>query len=390
MDVGAELKRARIARAKYIPQIAHEIKSTAPIVQAMERGDFAQCGGDAECQRLVRAFAASVGIEAEPLLSALVESGGVAGMQAAQAAAAIAAHEAEKALAAQAAEVKAAVHQAALDKAAAEAAAVREAEAAEAEAKRSAKQLAAAQKLAAKSAEHERRAAEKAARRSATANTVAAPGPERKSTPEPQQPEAVPEKAADPVKVLRDGANRTAARLSNAGVDHRSGSMKWMLTVAGALLVAGAIWGLATKGNTPAPSPSASPTPTASFTASPTSTPTEVPTATPTLTPSQDPTSAPESTPTPAPTPIYKVSTIHGLIKLRITCLQTSALRVYNASGTIFLGKMKAGAVKTMTSDTDATFRTSNAAGFSLSVSGWNLGKLGVPGQKYTHEFRVG
>ena len=386
MDVGAELKRARIARAKYIPQIAHEIKSTAPIIQAMERGDFAQCGGDAECQRLVRAFAAAVGIDADPLLTSLVESGGVAGIQAAQSAAAIAALEAEKALAVHVAEVKAAVHQAAVDKAAAEAAAVRQAAAAEAEAKRSAKQLAAAQKVAAKAVERERRAAEKAARRAA-ARPVAVPQVERKPKPKPSLPAAAREKAADPVKVLRDGAKRNAATAKAAGKAAPSHSQMWMLGSAGVLVLAGVIWALVSSG-TPAPEVSNRPSPSQTASVTPTVTVTGTPTGT--ASPTETTTVVPTDAASPQPSAVYRVTKIRGLISMRITCLEKTSLHVYNASGTLFLGTMKAGTVRRITSDTDATFTTANAAGFQLSVSGQDFGTLGTPGQAYTHEFRIG
>lgn len=387
MDVGAELKRARIARAKYIPQIAHEIKTTAPIIQAIERSDFAQCGGDAECQRLVRAFAAAVGIDADPLLNALVESGGVAGIQAAQAAAELAALEAKKALAIQVAEVKAAVHQAALDKATAEAAAARQAEAAEAEAKQSAKRMAAAQKIAAKAAQKERRAAEKVASRAASAKPIAEPLAVRKPEPKMQRPESLPQKAADPVKVLRDGANRTAAKAQAAGNAAPSRSQLWMLISAGVLVVAGVVWALLARG-TPAPAVSEGPSPSATTSVTPTETATVTPTEP--ASPADTATVVPTNTATPQPPAVYRVTKVNGLISMRITCLLPTSLHVYNASGTIFRGRMKAGTVKRFTSDTDATFTTANAAGFQLSVSGQNFGTLGAPGQAYTHEFRIG
>lgn len=309
MDIGAELKKARIARARYVPEIAHELKVPGPVIVAIEHNDFATVGNDARCSELVRAYAVAVGIDPEPLVTALAEAGGVVGVATSHAA-----------------------------------------------------QI--AQSAAAD------RAAAKAAAAAATAAALAG-------------------KAAK--KAQASEAQTTSGRF---------GTRRWAATaVVVVVLGAGAVWAIQANGDTPVspPSPSASPTvttpsvtPTASDTATavPTSTASETATMVQTETPSPSATSSP--TPTPKPSATYLVTQVNGLIVIKITCVKQASLHVYNASGTIFSGRLKAGEIKKFTSDTDATITTTNAGGLLMTVSGTEYGILGEPDQVYTHKFRIG
>jgi len=297
MNVGAELKKARIARARYIPEIAHELHVPPPIIQAIEHDDFASAGPNA--RDIVRAYALAVGLDAEALVAAF----------------------------------------------------------------------------------------------------DAAPPPE------PAKPK---------ILAVLDGPVSAVATSSNA--------RRTLLTVGAVVIAGAAVWAVQALWRAPSVEPSVSPsatsqptspspsTPTDSATASPTSsataseTPSEtatvvpsetatvVPSETPTTTASPTATATPTATktPTPKPTPIYEVTRIHGLIRMSVSCVKASSLHVYNASGTLFSGRMRAGETKSFTSDTDATFTTSNAAGLRLTVNGHSYGVLGAAGQVYTHAFRIG
>lgn len=322
MDIGAELKKARIARARYIPEIAHELKVPAPIIVAIEHSEFADVGNDERCAELVRAYAVAVGVDPVPLLAALVAAGGVVGVTNA--------HAEQMARAA------------AEEKAAAEAAA--------------------AAKVAAQRAEHQRLLDEKAAAKAAAAAKVA--------------------------------AKQERAATQTAGSGRRPWAVAAVLVAA---LAGGGVWATQTGNSTPeatptptptVSTPSATPSASDSATAVPTVTPSETATVLPTETPSATPSVT--ASPTPKPSPTYIVSKVNGLIVMKVTCRKAASVHVYNASGTIFSGRLSAGATKTFTSDTDATFTTTNAGGLSMSVSGTDYGVLGEPGQVYTHKFRIG
>lgn len=289
MDIGSELKKARIARARYIPEIAHELKVPATVIVAMEHNDFVTVGDDQRCRELVRAYAVAVGVVPEPLLTALTEAGGVLGL---------------------------------------------------------------ATSLAAQAAQAEKAASE-----------------------------------------ATKGERAAASQMTTTGSRKRP----WVAGAVVAMLAVGAVWAVQVGDNTSQPTASASPTvttPSATPTASATetTTATAVPTASESTTavPTETPTATETTSPAPTPKPTYLASRVNGLIIIRVTASTAATVRVYNASGTVFSGRLQAGDTKFLTSDTDATFTTTNAGGLSMTVSGTDYGVLGQPGQTYTHKFRIG
>ena len=125
------------------------------------------------------------------------------------------------------------------------------------------------------------------------------------------------------------------------------------------------------------------------------------PTALPSVTTSATATVVPEPTPTPSATVTPAASTtptspaadstvLDGAVMLRITCTETSWVRITNAGGTLFQGTMRPGERRDLSSDTDVFVRIGNAAGVSLVVNEQSYGSLGAPGEVYSHTFLVG
>lgn len=272
MDVGAELKQARIARAWYIPEIAHKLHVPATAIRAVEHNDFSAAGGAVAAGEIVRGYALAVGLDPAPLLAAM---------------------------------------------------------------------------------------------------TADAPHP-------------------------GVGESRRAVREPGHGAVWAVNSRKWMAVAGASVVVAAGSW-LALSGSTPegpSASPSQSAAATDTTTVAPSASPTQAVVETPTQAVVETPTTAPSATPSrtkPAAelAHIYRSTHVEGLIVLGVECFKTSYVSIYNAHGRLFQGWLRPGDVKEFTSDTDVTVTSTNAGGFTLSVSGTRYGALGAVGQSYSHTFLV-
>lgn len=158
----------------------------------------------------------------------------------------------------------------------------------------------------------------------------------------------------------------------------RSEARTWgVIAVTAVLIVTALLWHARANDAPPVLDPSTLPSVTTSATA------TVVPEATPDTTPSA--TTSASAKPTVAPS-----TGAVGAIVLQIDCVDTSWVRVTDASGTVFEATMRAGDTKVLTSDTDLTVRVGNAAGVTLTVNDLDYGSLGAPGEVFTQTFRVG
>ncbi|WP_426566574.1 helix-turn-helix domain-containing protein [Angustibacter sp. McL0619] len=72
-SIGAALKQAREARGMTEVEVGAAINLRATLVRAIERDDFALCGGDVYARGHLRAYAKQVGLDAAPLLTAFSE-----------------------------------------------------------------------------------------------------------------------------------------------------------------------------------------------------------------------------------------------------------------------------------------------------------------------------
>ncbi len=71
MDVGTEIKRARIAQGLYIPELVYRTHIRAGIIEAIEANDFSKCGGDVYARGHVKALGGALGLDTDALLAAL-------------------------------------------------------------------------------------------------------------------------------------------------------------------------------------------------------------------------------------------------------------------------------------------------------------------------------
>ncbi|OIJ84612.1 helix-turn-helix domain-containing protein [Streptomyces colonosanans] len=67
-SVGRALKQARVAAGLTVEDISHATRVRVAIVHAIERDDFAPCGGDVYARGHVRALARAVHLDPEPLI----------------------------------------------------------------------------------------------------------------------------------------------------------------------------------------------------------------------------------------------------------------------------------------------------------------------------------
>jgi cytoskeletal protein RodZ len=272
MDVGAELKQARIARAWYIPEIAHKLQVPATAIRAVEHNDFGSAGGAVAAGEIVKAYALAVGLDPAPLLAAMTADAPYAGV----------------------------------------------------------------------------------------------------------------------------GESRRTVRGPGHGVVWAANSRRWTAVAGASVIVAAGLW-LALSGSAPegpSASPSASVAATDTTTATPSASPTQSAVETPTQAAVETPTATPSATPSrtkpAAELPhIYRSTHVDGLIVLAVECFKTSYVSIYNAHGRLFQGWLQPGDAREFTSDTDVTITSTNAGGFTLSVSGTRYGVPGAVGQSYSHTFLV-
>lgn len=71
MDVGAELKRARLERGLSLADVAETTRVRSALIEAIERNDFDLCGGDVFARGHVRTMATSLDVDPVPLLAAM-------------------------------------------------------------------------------------------------------------------------------------------------------------------------------------------------------------------------------------------------------------------------------------------------------------------------------
>ena len=71
MDVGTEIKRARIAQGLYIPELVYRTHIRAAIIEAIEANDFSKCGGDVYARGHVKALGGALGLDTDALLVAM-------------------------------------------------------------------------------------------------------------------------------------------------------------------------------------------------------------------------------------------------------------------------------------------------------------------------------
>lgn len=66
--VGERLRQARMARGLTLEQVAESTKIRALVIDAMESGDFAPCGGRVYARGQVRSLAVALGVDPDVLL----------------------------------------------------------------------------------------------------------------------------------------------------------------------------------------------------------------------------------------------------------------------------------------------------------------------------------
>mgnify|MGYP006273161839 CR=1 FL=1 len=71
MNVGAELKRARLALGLTVLEVGHATRLRANIVDALENNDFAACGGEVFARGHVRSVAMALNLDPVPLLESM-------------------------------------------------------------------------------------------------------------------------------------------------------------------------------------------------------------------------------------------------------------------------------------------------------------------------------
>lgn len=71
MGIGSELARARNAAGLTYAELAGKTRIRAALIEAVEREDFAACGGDVYARGHVKAIALALGLDPKPLLEAL-------------------------------------------------------------------------------------------------------------------------------------------------------------------------------------------------------------------------------------------------------------------------------------------------------------------------------
>jgi len=71
LDVGGGLQAARVARGMSVPELASATRIRAELIEAIERNDFARCGGDVFARGHVRAIASTLGLDAAQFVAAM-------------------------------------------------------------------------------------------------------------------------------------------------------------------------------------------------------------------------------------------------------------------------------------------------------------------------------
>ena len=71
MGIGSELARARNAAGLTYAELAEKTRIRAALIEAVEREDFAACGGDVYARGHVKAIALALGLDPKPLLEEL-------------------------------------------------------------------------------------------------------------------------------------------------------------------------------------------------------------------------------------------------------------------------------------------------------------------------------
>ena len=71
LDVGGGLKAARMARGMSVPELASATRIRAELIEAIERNDFARCGGDVFARGHVRAIATTLGLDGGAYVEAM-------------------------------------------------------------------------------------------------------------------------------------------------------------------------------------------------------------------------------------------------------------------------------------------------------------------------------
>jgi transcriptional regulator with XRE-family HTH domain len=69
MSIGQDLSRARQRAGLSIAEVSQRTRIRETIIQDIERDDFAGCGGDFYARGHIRAIAAAVGVDADPLIA---------------------------------------------------------------------------------------------------------------------------------------------------------------------------------------------------------------------------------------------------------------------------------------------------------------------------------
>src|SRR6201989_3190588 len=73
MDIGSELRRARLARRLSLDDIAHTTKISPTVLRSLENNAFAKVPGGLFTRGYLRAYASNVGLDPEPIVAAYRE-----------------------------------------------------------------------------------------------------------------------------------------------------------------------------------------------------------------------------------------------------------------------------------------------------------------------------
>jgi cytoskeleton protein RodZ len=74
MDIGSELRRARLARRLSLDDIAHATKISPSVLRSLENNAFAKVPGGLFARGYLRAYATHVGLDPEPIVAAYRET----------------------------------------------------------------------------------------------------------------------------------------------------------------------------------------------------------------------------------------------------------------------------------------------------------------------------
>lgn len=151
--------------------------------------------------------------------------------------------------------------------------------------------------------------------------------------------------------------------------------------IAAVIIIAALVWQSRQGSSKPLPTP----TTTASTSASPTASASSTDTASP----SPSATDSSSASPTTSATPTATASPVAGSVRLRLDAYGTTWVEVTNASGTVYVGTMRAGDHRNFSSTSTVSVTIGNAVAMTITANGTLYNHLGHSGEVYRGTFPV-